>query len=40
MWLAIETATDRASVALGSDAADVLEAEITGARRHAGALLR
>lgn len=39
MWLAIETATDRASVALGSDKADVLEAEITGARRHAGALL-
>lgn len=39
MWLAIDTATDRASVALGAGDADVLEAELAGSRRHAGALV-
>jgi tRNA threonylcarbamoyladenosine biosynthesis protein TsaB len=39
MWLALETATDRASVAVGRDAADAVEESLTGARRHAGALL-
>jgi tRNA threonylcarbamoyladenosine biosynthesis protein TsaB len=39
MWLAMDTATDRASVALGQLGAEVLEEEITGARRHAAALL-
>lgn len=38
-WLALETATDRASVAIGSSAADALEESLVGARRHAGALL-
>ena len=39
MWLALETATDRASVAVGRNAADAVEESLTGARRHAGALL-
>jgi tRNA threonylcarbamoyladenosine biosynthesis protein TsaB len=39
MWLALETATDRASVALGEGAGDAVEESLTGARRHAGALL-
>jgi tRNA threonylcarbamoyladenosine biosynthesis protein TsaB len=39
MRLAIETATDRASVALGTTAADAFEREIVGARRHAAELL-
>jgi len=37
--LAIETATDRASVALGASAADAVERQIVGARRHAAELL-
>jgi tRNA threonylcarbamoyladenosine biosynthesis protein TsaB len=39
MWLALETATDRASVAVGESAADAVEESLTGARRHGGALL-
>ena len=39
MWLAIDTATDRASVALGTDQSDVVETEIVGSRRHAAALV-
>lgn len=39
MWLALETATDRASVALGAGAADAVEEDLSGARRHAAALL-
>ncbi|HWN18833.1 MAG TPA: tRNA (adenosine(37)-N6)-threonylcarbamoyltransferase complex dimerization subunit type 1 TsaB [Gemmatimonadales bacterium] len=39
MLLAIETATDCASVALGLPGADPLEENVTGARRHAAALL-
>jgi tRNA threonylcarbamoyladenosine biosynthesis protein TsaB len=39
MWLAIDTATDRASVALGARGATPLEQHIAGARRHAAALL-
>jgi tRNA threonylcarbamoyladenosine biosynthesis protein TsaB len=39
MWLAMDTATDRASVAVGQLGSAVLEEEITGARRHAAALL-
>jgi tRNA threonylcarbamoyladenosine biosynthesis protein TsaB len=39
MWLAVDTATDRASVALGAGGADVVESEIVGSRRHAAALL-
>ena len=39
MLLAIETATDRASVALGVPGADPLEENLAGARRHAAALL-
>jgi len=38
-WLAFDTATDRASVALGSGAGDALEETLGGARRHASALL-
>lgn len=38
-WLAFDTATDRASVALGDGASDALEEELAGARRHASALL-
>jgi tRNA threonylcarbamoyladenosine biosynthesis protein TsaB len=39
MWLALETATDRASVAVGESAEDAVEESLVGARRHAGALL-
>jgi tRNA threonylcarbamoyladenosine biosynthesis protein TsaB len=39
MWLALETATDRASVAVGRTAGAAIEESLTGARRHAGALL-
>ena len=39
MRLAIETATDRLSVALGHASADAVECELSGARRHASALL-
>lgn len=39
MWLAIDTATDRASVALGSGEELLAEETIVGARRHAAALL-
>jgi tRNA threonylcarbamoyladenosine biosynthesis protein TsaB len=39
MWLALDTATDRASIALGAIGAPPLEESITGARRHAAALL-
>lgn len=39
MRLAIETATDRLSVALGHSSAGAVERELTGARRHAAALL-
>ena len=39
MWLALDTATDRASVALGLTAEDALEEEVPGARRHAASLL-
>jgi tRNA threonylcarbamoyladenosine biosynthesis protein TsaB len=39
MLLAIETATDRASAALGVAGADPLEENVAGARRHAAALL-
>ncbi len=39
MWLALETATDRASVAIGEGAEDAVEESLSGARRHAGALL-
>jgi len=38
-WLALDTATDRASVAVGSSADDALEESLTGARRHAAALV-
>jgi tRNA threonylcarbamoyladenosine biosynthesis protein TsaB len=41
MWLALDTATDRASVALGepSCGAEALEENLAGARRHAAGLL-
>ncbi len=39
MWLALDTATDRASVALGKSEDDAIERDVTGARRHAAALL-
>jgi tRNA threonylcarbamoyladenosine biosynthesis protein TsaB len=39
MRLAIETATDRASVAIGTSSADAVERGIVGARRHAAELL-
>lgn len=39
MWLAIDTATDRASAALGATAEDAVEEEVAGARRHAAALV-
>lgn len=39
MLLAIDTATDRASVALGRTMQDALEENLDGARRHAAALL-
>jgi tRNA threonylcarbamoyladenosine biosynthesis protein TsaB len=39
MWLAMDTATDRASVAIGAIGAEPLEENISGARRHAASLL-
>jgi tRNA threonylcarbamoyladenosine biosynthesis protein TsaB len=39
MWLALDTATDRASVALGVAGAVPTEENISGARRHAASLL-
>ncbi len=39
MLLALETATDRASVAVGRTEADAVEENVTGARRHAASLL-
>ena len=39
MWLALDTATDRASVALGASGAAALEENLAGARRHAAELL-
>ena len=39
MWLALETATDQASVALGVPGAIAAEETTSGARRHAAALL-
>jgi tRNA threonylcarbamoyladenosine biosynthesis protein TsaB len=39
MRLALETATERASVALGTSSADAVVREMTGARRHAAELL-
>ena len=39
MWLALDTATDRASVALGVPGGEPLEENISGARRHAASLL-
>jgi tRNA threonylcarbamoyladenosine biosynthesis protein TsaB len=39
MWLALDTATDRASVALGVPGAATYEENIGGARRHAAELL-
>jgi len=39
MRLALETATDRASIALGASAAEAFERDIIGARRHAAELL-
>lgn len=39
MWLALETATDRASVAVGQAVGDAVEESLSGARRHAAALL-
>lgn len=39
MWLAIDTATSRASVALGDSTATAVDQELEGSRRHAGALI-
>jgi tRNA threonylcarbamoyladenosine biosynthesis protein TsaB len=39
MWLALDTATERASVALGVPGGTALEETVSGARRHAAALL-
>jgi tRNA threonylcarbamoyladenosine biosynthesis protein TsaB len=39
MWLAIDTATDRASVALGLPGGTLVERTVSGARRHAAELL-
>jgi tRNA threonylcarbamoyladenosine biosynthesis protein TsaB len=39
MWLAIETATERASVAVGRSAGEAVEESMVGARRHAAGLL-
>lgn len=39
MILALETATDRASVAVGHSEAHAIEESVTGARRHASALI-
>lgn len=38
-WLALDTATSRATVAVGSSAADAAEESLDGARQHARALL-
>lgn len=38
MWLALETSSDRASVAVGQPGKVLAEAELVGARKHAGAL--
>jgi tRNA threonylcarbamoyladenosine biosynthesis protein TsaB len=38
-WLALDTATDRASVALQLDSGELLEGELAGSRRHASGLL-
>lgn len=38
MWLALETSSDRASVAVGQPGRIVAEASLEGARQHAGAL--
>ncbi|HEU4589165.1 MAG TPA: tRNA (adenosine(37)-N6)-threonylcarbamoyltransferase complex dimerization subunit type 1 TsaB [Gemmatimonadales bacterium] len=37
--MALDTATDRLSVAVGTNPADALEEDVPGARRHAGALV-
>jgi tRNA threonylcarbamoyladenosine biosynthesis protein TsaB len=39
MWLALETATDRASVAVGDPGGILAEESLTGARQHASGLL-
>jgi tRNA threonylcarbamoyl adenosine modification protein YeaZ len=39
IWLALDTATDRASVALGTGAEDAVEETLGGTRRHAAGLL-
>jgi tRNA threonylcarbamoyladenosine biosynthesis protein TsaB len=41
MWLALDTATDRASIALGApgDRSSVIQDHVSGARRHAAAIL-
>jgi tRNA threonylcarbamoyladenosine biosynthesis protein TsaB len=39
MWLALDTATDQASVALGTGEADAQEENLAGARQHASRLL-
>jgi tRNA threonylcarbamoyladenosine biosynthesis protein TsaB len=39
MWLAIETATQRASIAVGRSAGDAVAESLAGARRHAAGLL-
>lgn len=39
MWLALDTATDRASVALGDLGGEPIEESMSGARRHAAALV-
>ena len=39
MLLALETATDRASVAVGRSEADAVESSVSGARRHAASIL-
>ncbi len=38
-WLALDTATSRASVAIGSSAADAVETSLDGPRQHARALI-
>ena len=38
-WLAVDTATDRASVAVGRTLADAIELNVDGARRHAALLI-
>ena len=39
IWLALDTATSRASVAAGSSAADAIEESLEGARQHARSLI-